>query len=54
MEKCNNNFSTIFRMGWRSRWRKGGEGDQGSPTKPKVPIHVWKKGVEYDYEKINE
>lgn len=53
MEKCNNNFSTIFRMGGGPDGVRGNKGDQGNPTKPKVPIHVWKKGVEYDYEKSN-
>lgn len=54
MEKCNNNFSAISKFGGGPTGEKGDEGSQGVPTKPKVPIHVWKKGDEneYDYETI--
>ena len=47
MEKCNNNFSNIFRYRSGPEGKQGVEGSQGVPTKPKVPIHVWRKGVEY-------
>ena len=49
MEKCNNNFSAIVEWGGGPTGTKGDEGDQGVPTKPKVPIHVWRKGPEYEY-----
>lgn len=54
MEKCNNNFSAISKFGGGPSGEKGDDGSQGVPTKPKVPIHVWKKGDEneYDYETI--
>ena len=54
MEKCNNNFSAISKFGGGPSGEKGDDGSQGIPTKPKVPIHVWKKGDEneYDYETI--
>ena len=52
MEKCNNNFSAISKYGGGPSGEKGDDGSQGVPTKPKVPIHVWKKGDEYDYETI--
>ena len=50
MEKCNNNFSTLFEYGGGPTGAKGDEGDPGAPTKPKVPIHTWRLGVEYEYE----
>ena len=50
MQKCNNNFALIAEMGGGPNGPKGMSGDPGAPTKPKVPIHVWEKGVEYDYE----
>ena len=49
MEKCNNNFSAIVEWGGNPDGTKGEKGDQGVPTKPKVPIHVWRKGPEYEY-----
>ena len=49
MEKCNNNFSAIIEWGGGPAGTKG-EGDQGVPTKPKVPIHVWREGKEYTEE----
>ena len=49
MEKCNNNFSAIVEWGGNPDGTKGQKGDQGVPTKPKVPIHVWRKGPEYEY-----
>lgn len=51
MEKCNNNFSNIFRYRSGPEGKQGVEGSQGVPTKPKVPIHVWIEGVEYYSEK---
>lgn len=60
MEKCNNNFSTIVEWGGGPDGQKGDKGEQGIPTKPKVPIHAWIKGKDYDKEignkqfKINE
>ena len=50
MEKCNNNFSAIVEWGGGPTGTKGDEGDQGVPTKPKVPIHVWRKYIEYNSE----
>ena len=47
MEKCNNNFAKIAEVGGGPAGVKGDVGSQGVPTKPKVPIHVWKKGKEY-------
>lgn len=47
MEKCNNNFSIISKYGSGPEGKQGVEGSQGVPTKPKVPIHVWREGVEY-------
>lgn len=43
MEKCNNNFSKIFEFRSGPKGKQGDDGSQGVPTKPKVPIHVWKK-----------
>ena len=51
MEKCNNNFSEIAKYGGGPVGEKGDKGSQGNPTKPKVPIHVWKKGEHYTDEK---
>ena len=53
MEKCNNNFSKIFEFGSGPEGKQGVEGSQGVPTKPKVPIHVWREGVEYSIEKTS-
>ena len=50
MEKCNNNFAIISAMGGGPAGVEGDKGDQGIPTKPKVPIHVWIEGKEYDNE----
>ena len=50
MEKCNNNFYKIVEFGGGPAGVKGESGSQGVPTKPKVPIHVWKKETDYDYE----
>lgn len=50
MEKCNNNFSAIVEWGGNPDGTKGEKGDQGVPTKPKVPIHVWRIGEEYNNE----
>ena len=50
MEKCNNNFSAIVEWGGNPDGTKGQKGDQGVPTKPKVPIHVWRKDKEYNSE----
>ena len=47
MEKVNNNFSKITENNGGPIGETGEKGDQGVPTKPKVPIHAWKKGVEY-------
>ena len=47
MEKCNNNFSIISEMGGGHAGVQGEQGSQGVPTKPKVPIHVWREGIEY-------
>ena len=47
MEKVNNNFKLIDSDNAGPAGVKGEKGDQGVPTKPKVPIHAWKKGVEY-------
>ena len=49
MEKCNNNFSAILKYGGGPAGDNGEPGPQGVPTKPKVPIHVWKKGEDKDY-----
>ena len=48
MEKCNSNFLKISQNGGGPAGVQGEEGSQGAPTKPKVPIHVWKKGKEED------
>ena len=50
MEKCNKNFSTISKNGGGQTGSQGIQGSQGVPTKPKVPIHIWKEGVEYGSE----
>ena len=50
MDKCNSNFAKISKKGGGPAGVEGDEGSQGVPAKPKVPIHVWKQGVEYDYE----
>ena len=50
MEKYNNNFSTIIECGGGPAGVEGKEGKQGVPTKPKVPIHVWKKNEDYQSE----
>lgn len=44
MEKCNNNFSNLLAYGGGTVGAQGDAGEQGVPAKPKVPIHVWKKG----------
>ena len=54
MEKCNNNFAKIAEVGGGPAGVKGDVGSQGVPTKPKVPIHVWKKGEGEDYEYTEE
>lgn len=59
MEKCNNNFAEIAKFGGGPKGVKGEEGSQGVPTKPKVPIHVWKKTEggndnDYTYEESTE
>jgi hypothetical protein len=53
MEKCNNNFSAIIEWGGGPAGEKGDEGEPGIPTKPKVPIHIWRKGIEYNSEIID-
>ena len=52
MEKCNNNFFNLLQYGGGTKGDDGAKGDQGVPTKPKVPIHVWKEGdgEEFQYE----
>ena len=47
MDKCNNNFTKLIENNGGPIGTQGERGEQGVPTKPKVPIHVWKKGVEY-------
>ncbi len=54
MEKCNNNFYTISKNGGGPIGKEGIQGSQGVPTKPKVPIHVWKKGEQYENESFDE
>jgi hypothetical protein len=54
MEKCNNNFSIISRLGGGPAGVQGEQGSQGIPAKPKVPIHVWVKGKEYKNETETE
>lgn len=54
MEKVNNNFSKIVESGGGPAGTKGDLGNQGVPTKPKVPIHVWKEGEECIESKIND
>ena len=49
MEKCNNNFSAIVGKGGGPAGAQGEQGVQGVPTKPKVPIHVWKEGDGFQY-----
>ena len=50
VEKCNNNFSNIMKCGGGPAGSVGSQGSQGVPTKPKVPIHVWLQGVDYETE----
>ena len=50
MEKCNNNFSAIIEWGGGPAGEEGDDGKQGVPTKPKVPIHIWREGTEYKSE----
>ena len=50
MEKCNNNFSAIIEWGGGPAGVEGEKGDPGAPTKPKVPIHVWREDKEYSTE----
>ena len=52
MEKCNNNFSTISKFGGGPAGEEGEKGSQGAPTKPKVPIHVWRENIEYGGESV--
>ena len=47
MEKCNKNFSNLLTYGGGTVGAQGETGEQGVPAKPKVPIHVWKKGEQY-------
>lgn len=47
MRKCNENFATIVKWGGGPDGVEGEKGKQGVPTKPKVPIHIWKEGCEY-------
>lgn len=55
MEKVNNNFEKIIESNGGPAGVKGDDGDQGIPTKPKVPIHVWVEGENYAIEnKLNE
>ena len=54
MEKCNNNFSAIIEFGGGPVGEKGEKGEDGVPTKPKVPIHVWKERVDYEYEEPSD
>jgi hypothetical protein len=49
MEKCNNNFHAIVEWGGGPVGAKGDNGDPGVPTKPKVPIHVWRIGDKFEY-----
>lgn len=57
MEKCNSNFAKIAEYGGGPIGAQGTQGTQGVPTKPKVPIHVWKKGegegFQYSEEKLH-
>ena len=50
VEKCNDNFSKIVSNNGGPVGAEGGKGEQGVPTKPKVPIHVWRIGEEYNSE----
>lgn len=55
MEKVNNNFRNINFNNAGPKGDNGDEGPQGAPTKPKVPIHAWVKGEQYEIEnKIGE
>ena len=55
MEKVNNNFEKIIESNGGPAGVKGDDGDQGVPTKPKIPIHVWVEGENYAIEnKLNE
>ena len=54
MEKVNNNFSKITENNGGPIGKTGEKGDPGVPTKPKVPIHVWKKGENNEYEQEKE
>ena len=54
MEKCNNNFSNLLQYGGGTKGDDGAKGDQGVPTKPKVPIHVWKEGEGEEFQYENE
>ena len=50
MEKVNNNFEKIIESNGGPAGVKGDDGDQGVPTKPKVPIHVWVQNEHYNSE----
>lgn len=50
MEKVNNNFEEIIKNNGGPAGVKGDDGNQGVPTKPKVPIHVWVAGEDYSNE----
>ena len=50
MEKVNNNFKKIIESNGGPAGVKGNDGDQGVPTKPKVPIHVWIQNEHYNSE----
>ena len=54
MEKVNNNFQKIVQNEGGPAGPKGELGGQGIPTKPKVPIHVWKEGEECNETKISD
>ena len=50
MEKCNNNFHQIVLHNGGPAGVEGEKGEQGVPTRPKVPIHIWTEGEEFTYE----
>ena len=50
VKKCNDNFTAISTWSGIPNGKQGTPGASGSPTKPKVPIHIWKIDEDYSEE----
>ena len=49
VDKCNHNFSKIVELGGGTAGVQGEQGTQGVPVKPKVAIHAWREGSDFEY-----